>query len=105
MLVISLLDTEVPPKYAPVMSLACRLNSALTQWTTEIQSLAMATLAVDRVMTLRQLDDPKTDSRNRLIRLLPALMWVYGTALVAPIVVTSRIVGVQPFQDRLVSHC
>jgi hypothetical protein len=82
------------------MSLACRVNATLTQWTTAVQSVAMAALAVDRAVMLRQEDDKKTDPRNRVMRLLPALMWLYGTALVAPIVATSHIVGVRPFPDR-----
>jgi hypothetical protein len=93
----------MPPIYAPEMTLACRLNAALTQWTTAIQSAAMATLAVDRIIMLRQSDDPKADARNRLMKFVPALVWIYGTALVAPIVATSHIVGVRPFPDRLVT--
>ncbi|XP_023711650.1 uncharacterized protein LOC111866695 [Cryptotermes secundus] len=91
---------ELPPNYAPEMTLACRVNAALTQWTTAIQSVAMATLAVDRVMMFRQLDNPKADARNRFMKFLPALVWLYGTVLVAPIVATSHIVRVRPFPDR-----
>jgi len=104
MLLASLLDLELPPKYAPVMSIACRTNAALTQWTTTMQSVTMAALAVDRAVTLRQADAPKADPSNRLTQLLPALMWLYGTVLVAPIVTTSHTVGVRLFPDRLV-HC
>jgi hypothetical protein len=104
MILIFLLDLELPPKYAPEMTMACRVNAASTQWTMAIQSGAMTTLAVDRVMMLRQSNDPKADTRNRLVKLLSALMWLYGTALVAPIVATSHIVGVRPFPDRLVPN-
>jgi hypothetical protein len=105
MLLASLLDLELPPKYAPVMSLACRTNAALTQWTTTIQSVTMAALAVDRAVTLRQADALKADPSNRLTQLLPALMWLYGTVLVAPIITTSHTVGVRLFPDRLVPCC
>jgi hypothetical protein len=84
------------------MALACRVNAALTQWTTVIESVALATLAVDRVLMFRQWDDPKVDIRNRLMKILPAVVWLYGTAVVAPIVATSHIVGVRPFAERLV---
>lgn len=83
--------------------MACRVNAALTQWTTAIQSAAMATLAVDRIMMFRQSDDPKAASRNRFMKFFPALVWLYATALVAPIVATSHIVRVRPFPDRLVT--
>ncbi|XP_021942503.1 uncharacterized protein LOC110841345 isoform X2 [Zootermopsis nevadensis] len=82
------------------MSLACRVNATLTQWTTAIQSVAMAALVVDRAIMLRRGENPKSDPRNCVIRFLPALMWLYGTALVAPIAVTSHIVDVRPFPDR-----
>jgi hypothetical protein len=85
------------------MTMACRVNAALTQWTTAIQSAAMATVAADRVIMFRQSDDPKADARNRFMKFLPALVWLYGTALVAPIVATSHIVRVRPFPDRLVT--
>ena len=105
MLLTSLLDLELPPKYAPVMSVACRTNAALMQWTTAIQSVTMAALAVERAVTLRQADAPKADPSNRLTHLLPALMWLYGTVLVAPIITTSHTVGVRLFPNRLVRCC
>jgi hypothetical protein len=98
------LDLELPSNYAPEVTLACRVNAALTQWTTVIQSVAMASLAVDRVLMLRQSDDPNADARNRLMKILPALVWLYGSAVVTPVVATSHIVGVRPFPDRLVPN-
>ncbi|PSN48853.1 hypothetical protein C0J52_17018 [Blattella germanica] len=87
-------------KYKQEMALGCRVNAALTQWTTAVQSIALAALAMDRAIMLRHQDDPKNEIRSRLMKILPILMWVYGTALILPIVATSHIVGVRPFPDR-----
>jgi hypothetical protein len=93
-------DLEGWEKYKKEMTVACRVNAALTQWTTAIQSVALTALAMDRALMLRHQDDPKNGIRTRLMKTLPSVMWVYGTALVTPIVATSHIVGVRPFPDR-----
>ncbi|XP_069681114.1 uncharacterized protein [Periplaneta americana] len=91
---------DIESKFASELLLGCRINAALAQWTMAIQSAALAALAVDRIVTLRQQVDPKSVTTARLMRLLPALLWVYGTALVTPIVATTHIVAVRPFPDR-----
>jgi hypothetical protein len=96
------LDLDLPPNYAPELALACRVNAAFTQWTTVIQSAGLAALAVDRVLVLRQWDDTQAGVRSRTTKVLPPLAWLYGSAVVAPIVATSHIVRVRPFADRLV---
>ncbi|KAJ9594241.1 hypothetical protein L9F63_014401, partial [Diploptera punctata] len=93
-------DLEGWEKYKQEMALACRINAALTQWTTAIQSVALTALAMDRVIMLRHQNDLKNEMRSRLMKTLPTVMWIYGTALVTPIVATSHIVGVRPFPDR-----